>query len=125
MSLSVLSIVVDTFSEIGKHRGVLLRTLLLPAVLMALMEVEPGRMADFSSVWAFLQLLVLVLFMVSCHRIILLGPKALPNPLGIFWSAREPRFLGWLVLVILIPSLFISVAMFLASQGFRLEGTVG
>jgi hypothetical protein len=125
MPLSVLSIIIDTFSEIGKHRGALLRTLLLPVSLLALMEVEPGRMADFSLVWALLQLPVLVLFMVPCHRIVLLGPKSLANPLGLSWSARETRFLFWLVLVILIAALFIAVALGLSEQGFWVEGTVG
>jgi len=42
------------------------------------------------------------LFAVSCHRIILLGRNSLPNEYGVYWSLRETRFAGWLVVIIVI-----------------------
>ena len=39
------------------------------------------------------------LFAMSCHRVILLGEESLPNRFGLYWTMRETRFLGWVVLV--------------------------
>lgn len=34
-----------------------------------------------------------------CHRLILLGDDSLPNRLGFFWSQRETRFIGWMLVL--------------------------
>jgi len=46
-----------------------------------------------------LQLVFLTLIGVSLHRLVILGAHALPDPAGIFWSARETRFLGWILAI--------------------------
>ena len=43
-----------------------------------------------------------VLFAVVCHRSIILGGESLPHRLGLFWSPRETKFLGWTVAIIIV-----------------------
>jgi hypothetical protein len=97
---------------VGKWRP-LLRALILPAVLMTATSLA----ALYAMVWYFdmggsmkrlavlgytqfvIWLLLYVLFGMSCHRIILLGEGSLPSRFGIYWTMRETRFMGWVILV--------------------------
>jgi len=40
-----------------------------------------------------------VIFATICHRLVLLGDSAIPNPWGLFWSERETRFAGWSLII--------------------------
>lgn len=48
------------------------------------------------------QLPLYVMFATVVHRIVLLGENAAPSRLGIFWTERETRFLGWLIGILLL-----------------------
>jgi hypothetical protein len=91
----------------------LLRALLLPAVLMTATSLATQYLMRWyytthgamePTVWlgyiqAFVWLVLYVLFGMSCHRVILLGEGSLPSRFGIYWTMRETRFLGWVVLL--------------------------
>lgn len=109
----------------------LLCALILPAVLMiatsnATQYLMRWHYATHGSiegvqVLGYVQLVVSLLlhtlFAMSCHRIILLSDEPLPRRFGIYWTMRETRFLGWVVLVGMIYMLmsfpFISAATYL------------
>ena len=91
----------------------LFRALVVPAVLMIgtsyatqyLMQWQYKTYGSIDGVQALgyvqlvLWLLLYALFGMSCHRIILLGEGSLPSRFGIYWTLRETRFLGWVILV--------------------------
>ena len=100
---------------VGKWRP-LLRALIVPAVLMTATNFatqyamtwhyntfgSTERLAVLGYIQFVVWLLLYVLFGMSCHRIILLGEGSLPNRFGIYWTMRETRFMGWVMLVGLI-----------------------
>ncbi len=103
---------------VGKWRP-LLQALVLPAALMMAANYatqyvmrrhfEATGSIEGLTVLAYSQLgvwiLLYALFGMSSHRIILTGGDSLPHRFGIYWTMRETRFLGWLVLVGIIHML--------------------
>ncbi len=53
----------------------------------------------FSTLLSLVSLPFYVMFATICHRTVLLGSDSLTNRWGIFWSIRETKFLGWLLLL--------------------------
>lgn len=107
----------EAISEVLEKREPLLRALTLPAVLMVVLTglylragANTGAHWFLYGVW----LLIYAVFAVSCHRIILLGADSLPNAYGLYWSARETRFLGWFILVAIIYTL-LSLPLYVAT----------
>ena len=39
---------------------------------------------------------------ITCHRTIILGESSIPSRFGVFWSARETKFVGWLIGIALL-----------------------
>jgi len=109
--LPVLDTVRRALRECRDHWRPLSRALLLPAV--GYVGLEFAAIARDESILATalvfaLQLLLYSVFAVSCHRIILVGDDSLPNPAGIYWTARETRFAGWslaLAIAVFFPAL--------------------
>ncbi|MDJ0905824.1 MAG: hypothetical protein QNI96_07380 [Woeseiaceae bacterium] len=103
-------------SEVAARWRPLLRALIVPALLITalnfgtqyLMQWQHESNGSFEGLqalgWAqfVVWFLLYALFAMSCHRIILLGEESLPNRFGIYWTMRETRFLGWVVLVAMI-----------------------
>lgn len=102
MKLPVLSVVKAGFSEAGHHWQALLKALIIPAIAMAWMRVAINRTPQEYG-WMLTALVIGVpagvLFAVACHRIVLLGEDSLFNRWGLYWTAREMRFIGWSILV--------------------------
>ena len=91
----------------------LLQALVLPALLMT----ASTYVTQFLMQWQFtthgsieglkvlgyiqfvVWLLLYVLFGMSCHRVILLGDEPLPRKFGLYWTYRETRFLGWVIVI--------------------------
>jgi hypothetical protein len=44
----------------------------------------------------------MMLFAMSCHRVVLAGEDSIPNRWGLYWTARETRFVGWSLVIVLI-----------------------
>lgn len=104
-SLPVVSIVRDALRGVFKHRLVLFRTLLGPALLLAANDTyQVTQLGEGPDISATLQSLlfyfvVVTLFAVCTHRVILMGDDSVPK-FGLFrWTMRETRFLGWTLLI--------------------------
>ncbi len=121
MNLFFMRILRGAIREVITRWRPLLRALIVPAVLMTATSFatqyliqwhwETYRSMDRLAVLGYVQLMVwlvlYVLFGMSCHRIILLGEESLPSRYGIYWTMRETRFLGWVILVGAIHMLLI------------------
>jgi len=100
--LHPITILQDAISEVSSKWPALLRALALPAsgtAMATILVLKDGYSANLQWALVIPMLAFYALFATSCHRIILLGAESLPNEFGIYWSYRETRFAGWLVVV--------------------------
>lgn len=143
MKLPILPVVKAAFTEAALHWRALLRALIIPAAVLSVLEFLQVQVVvdqidqEGESFWWLLPLwaaqgLVYVLYATSCHRIVLLGDDSLPNRWGLFWTARETRFLGWSLVVLLLLLLgllpfffaaFLTVIQFSSNVTQWLEGS--
>ncbi len=105
-SLDVAALWVAAWALLRARGAGLLAGVAVPGGAFVAVWVAAGRMdlvgAPGAALFlALLQLLVFCLFAVSGLRVLLLGPGAVPRFGIATWSAREGRFLGWLLLVYL------------------------
>jgi hypothetical protein len=103
-TLPVIDIMKTAFSVSWFSKFKLLRTLIIPyLIIVALEAIQPlivlkvGMVAG--SGLRILKLIVYALFAVSCHRLILLGDTSIPKFGLIIPGKREFRFWGWTVLI--------------------------
>jgi hypothetical protein len=113
MDLFFVRILRGAVFEVVTRWRPLLRALIVPAVLMMgtnyatqyLMQWHFSTRGSLEElkVLGYIQFVVWLLlysiFAMSCHRVILLGEASLPSRFGIYWTMRETRFLGWVILV--------------------------
>ena len=106
--LSSISLVREAASQIYRHRVALSLAVILPilcsqALRMSCIayvcagEEPPSAFVMYSILFA--RLPFYVMFATICHRIVLLGADFLPSRWGLFWSVRETKFLGWLLVL--------------------------
>jgi len=103
--VSSIALVHEAALEIYRNRAVLLLAVIVPilcssAIRMACVAYVCSAENDASPATIYLFVLArlpfFVMFAAICHRVVLLGDKSLPRRWGLFWSARETRFLGWI-----------------------------
>lgn len=103
--LPVFRVVFDAVGEIRTKWRSLFKALILPALAVTLVEAIQATFPDRFP-WPLLFWLLsapfYVLFAVVCHRVVILGEASLPSGIGIFWSERETRFLGWTVALMIL-----------------------
>jgi hypothetical protein len=103
--LPVLATVLEAWDEIRRNGPALLGRLLMPAIAIGFLEAigsfTAGSLFTNLLIWA-LTTPFYVLFAVICHRTVILGPQFIPSAIGLFWSARETRFLGWTIALIIV-----------------------
>jgi len=106
--LSSLTLVQEAAIEIYRNRVVLSLAVILPILCSLALRMtclayvcvddnEPNVSA--MNLFNVARVPFYVMFATICHRIVLLGDKTLPNRWGLFWSVRETRFLGWLIVL--------------------------
>lgn len=106
--VSSLALVQKATLEIYRNRSVLFLAVILPimcssalrmtcSVYVCYAENNPSFTAVY--LFSFARLPFYVMFATICHRIVLLGDTSLPSRWGLFWSVRETRFLGWLIVL--------------------------
>lgn len=126
MKLPVVRILTRTVGVIASKRAALLRALILPATVLTLFEL----LVDFRPENILLglavtpvDLIVTTIYLVSCHRIVLLGDAAIPNRWSVYFTERELRFLLWSILlgVIMAAILVLAVAVVFV-MAFALDG---
>lgn len=107
--ISSISLVRDAVAVIVTKRVALSRAVLLP--ILGTIAIQVHSVLYFRSInyddinyiviysLSFASLPFYVMFATACHRIVLLGDDSLTNRWGLFWSMRETRFAGWLVVL--------------------------
>jgi hypothetical protein len=90
-----------------QRRIVLGRALLLPAgalliIATLLFATGNGRGLTYQLPFIIAQAFVYTLFAVTCHRVVLLGDDSVPRFGLASWSARETRFIGWMIAMYLV-----------------------
>ena len=106
--LRPIAILQDAISEISSKWRALLYALVLPAsgsAIATVLVLKYGYSTNVQWMLVVPMLAFYALFATSCHRIILLGAESLPNEFGLYWSYRETRFTGWLVVVAIVYAL--------------------
>lgn len=104
--LSIRAVVIGGIREGVLHWRALLQALIVPAALLTLLSARDAWLAggpwwQVTGIFA-LQCAVTVIYVVSCHRIVLLGERSLPNRFGVYWTRREFRFVGWSIVTSLL-----------------------
>ncbi|HXI04559.1 MAG TPA: hypothetical protein VNI57_15400, partial [Candidatus Saccharimonadales bacterium] len=126
MKLPIGKILTRTAGVIAAKRAALLRALILPATALTLFEL----LVDFRPESILLglavtpvDLIVTTVYLVSCHRIVLLGDAAIPNRWGVYFTERELRFLLWsLLLGVIMAGILLVALAILFFVAFTLPG---
>ena len=100
--LPVVGTIRNGIEEVVVHWRALLRASLAPAMVSGALAASGAWKHDDLMFFAKMaaQLIPESLIAMSCHRIVLLGEQSLPDPLGVYWTSRETRFLLWWALVL-------------------------
>lgn len=122
MRIPVVHIVMEAIAELSRNKRALFPALVLPAVGMSLAGLISallplGFLTEVVS-WL-LYAPFYALFAVSCHRVVILGQEFLPHAAGLFWSERETKFVGWLLIlgfVVCISGLVSIAFLFLSPE---------
>jgi hypothetical protein len=98
--LRVVKILFDAFALVWFRRTIFMRALWLPFLLMLVLAgawdfSETSLPSGFKWVYALAYYFLLVLFVVNCHRAVLLNSQRMNEWAIPKWSWRETRFLGW------------------------------
>ena len=129
--LPVFATLHKTFVTLADNFLVLFKTLFLPSLIIFLLSIPAGLVGGHIStltpdrikpelvlvgmvaylVYIAIYVVLVTIMAVTCHRIILLGEGALPNPSGFYFSLRELKYLGWGALLF-VPS---SICIFIFS----------
>ena len=123
--LLAIAIVRNALAALAQNWRPLGLALIVPALGLGLvrqMSIAVG--ASQAALWLLLvpRLFFYVLFAMSCHRIVLLGEAALPNRLGVYWTLRELRFAGWLlVLFALTAAVWIATSQVVIFAGLTVS----
>jgi len=98
--LPIFGVIIEALSEFARNFPALLKALIVPALGIFLIEsIETNFPSGFPWTFGFWALSApfYALFAVVCHRTVILGAGSLPSSVGIFWSERETRFVGWTI----------------------------
>ena len=99
---------------IAKEWKTLLKAIAVPAMIVAGVNVVfPEGLSLLALPLMVLSGVFGMMIAISCHRLVLLGPDALPSALGLFWTERETRFLGRSVGLMLISGGLVSLGLVL------------
>ena len=98
--LRVVKILFDAFTLVWFRRADFMRALWSPFLLMLALAgawdfAETSLPSGFKWVYAVAYYFLLVLFVVNCHRVVLLNSQHTNDWAVPKWSQRESRFLGW------------------------------
>lgn len=116
--LLIAATIRTAISEVAGNSGALLRALVFPATIIFLTDIAENQTQEFwgsEYVFGLVTLVFYSLYAVICHRVILLDKDSLQSRWGLFLTAREIRFTGWLVAIGLLTSACIVVPFALAT----------
>ena len=112
---------------VTKNWEVLLKAIAVPAMMVAAVNVFFRQQEPSMLMFPFMLLSGAfgMMIAVSCHRFVLLGQDALPSRWGVYWTARETRFLGWSLGISMIGAGLMIVVGSVAFMVFRTTGGAG
>lgn len=103
--LPIFTVILEALSEFSRNFPALNKALVVPALGILVVEsIETTFPSEFPWTFGFWALSTpfYVLFAIVCHRIVILGAGSLPSSIGMFWSERETRFVGWTIALIIL-----------------------
>ena len=98
----VFTIVFGAYAAVFRNFTALIQAWFLPGLaLVALSAIRLPRQDSFllELFYWLVNLPLLTLVGVACHRIILLGRDSLTNPWSLYWTKRETSFFSWLLIL--------------------------
>ncbi len=129
--LPIISTVLMAYAGIFQNWRTLVLALVVPACCILVIEIVAAGMVTQGRLYALLTLVLTApfyaLFAIVVHRTVILGADSLPNPIGMFWSPRETRFIGWTIGLAILTFLltffigFFAVAIAIAGPIYQLS----
>ena len=123
--LPVFNTVLMIAAALKQNWQSLLVSLVIPAASILIVEAVTADLFPNGFFYAFLTWALsapfYALFAVVVHRTVILGSESLPNRYGIFWSARETRFVGWTIALFILT---LGLAFFIGIGATILAGAL-
>ena len=111
--ISPKKVIVGALASVLAELPVLVKALAIPGIIFLVLKFFP--VTDISQmgavVFAIVSLLLHTVFAITTHRIIMLGPDSMPEWGLRSWSKRETRFLGYLLVFILMISVLVAFSI--------------
>lgn len=111
--ISPKKVIVGALASVLAELPVLVKALAIPGIIFLVLKFFP--VTDISQagaiVFAIVSLLLHTVFAITTHRIIMLGPESMPEWGLRSWSKRETRFLGYLLVFILMISVLVAFSI--------------
>ena len=115
--LPVIRTIRDAFHFVWQKKVRLIRALAVPTLVITLLEFvlpwgsansnEPSFYRTVLLGWLsfFIYIVPYVLFVITCHRLALIGNNGVPEYGNLSWSRRECQFLGWILVISIVSAL--------------------
>ncbi len=104
----------EAIKSIYFYRGILAKALLIPFIVSCVLSLASNFLPNvwFLSLSVCLSFGVQVIFAITIHRVLLLGPDSVPEWGALKWNKRETWFLLHVIALIAIPALFIFLGIY-------------
>ncbi len=117
--LPILYILRLAFGQVILHRVALLQGCAAPLVAMAVASF-PSQAMPMRLFGLVASMVGGVMLAVTCHRVLLLGPGSIPNKWGLYFAAREVRYIGYTLLLGLAGAgIFLPPVLITGKAGFN------
>ena len=111
--ISPKKVIVGALASVLAELPVLVKALAIPGIIFLVLKFFPVTEISETGaiVFAIVSLLLHTVFAITTHRIIMLGPESMPEWGLRSWSKRETRFLGYLLVFILMISVLVAFSI--------------
>lgn len=117
--LPVFKLVIGAFSTPWKLRKELIAKLAFPILILVIIGLLERSHNDLVSIlgmtFVIIKSVVMIIFVITCHRIVILGSKSVSGGVLPRWTQRETRFLGWVLGIYFIATFAIYATVSLSS----------
>ena len=111
--ISPKKVIVGALASVLAELPVLVKALAIPGVIFIALKFFP--VTDITQagaiVFGIVSLLLHTVFAITTHRIVMLGPDSMPEWGLRSWSKRETRFLGYLLIFVLMISVLVAFSI--------------
>ena len=111
--ISPKKVIVGALASVLAELPVLVKALTIPGIVFLILKFWPiENISQMGAVmFAIASLLLHTVFAITTHRIIMLGPDSMPEWGLRSWSKRETRFLGYLLIFVLMISVLVAFSI--------------